>query len=227
MPYQILVIEDEPEMQLMLRDNLECEGYEVLSAETGELGMQLGLSRRPDLIILDVILPRMSGFVVCQRLRAAGYAPPIIMLTARNAEIDRVTGLDFGADDYIGKPFSMSELSARVRAHLRRLERLESDPIKLAFGRFVVDTEHREVFRNGEPIELSSREFDLLLYLIRHVGQTVTRDQLLRDVWGYPELPLTRTVDAFVARLRSKLEDKPHMPRHISTVHGVGYRFTK
>jgi DNA-binding response OmpR family regulator len=227
MPYHILVIEDEPEMQLMLRDNLQCEGYEVLSAETGEVGLEIGLTRQPDLVLLDVILPRMSGYAVCQRLRQAGFAPPILMLTARNSEIDRVTGLDFGADDYIGKPFSVQELIARVRAHLRRLERKESDPARLTFGHVVVDTDRGVVLKHGEPVVLSSREFDLLLYLIRHTGQTVSRDQLLKDVWGYPELPLTRTVDAFVARLRGKIENNPHQPRHIMTVHGTGYRFTK
>lgn len=211
----------------MLRDNLECEGYDVISAATGEHGVELGLSRRPDLVLLDVILPRMSGYAVCQKLRGVGFAPPIIMLTARNSELDRVTGLDFGADDYIGKPFSVSELVARVRAHLRRLERLESDPVKLAFGSIVIETERRLISKDNQLIELSSREFDLLLYLIRHAGETVTRDQLLKDVWGYPELPLTRTVDAFVARLRSKIEVRPHQPRHILTVHGIGYRFTK
>lgn len=211
----------------MLRDNLECEGYDVISAETGEHGIELGLSRRPDLILLDVILPRMSGYAVCQKLRGVGFAPPIIMLTARNSELDRISGLDFGADDYIGKPFSVSELVARVRAHLRRLERLESDPVRLAFGSIVVETERRLISKDDHLIELSSREFDLLLYLIRHAGETVTRDQLLKDVWGYPELPLTRTVDAFVARLRSKIEVRPHQPRHILTVHGIGYRFMK
>jgi DNA-binding response OmpR family regulator len=214
-------------MQLMLRDNLQCEGYDVIAAETGERGIELGLSRGPDLVLLDVILPRMSGYTVCQKLRRVGFAPPIIMLTARNSELDRVTGLDFGADDYIGKPFSVSELVARVRAHLRRLERVESDPVRLAFGNLVIDTERRVVARDDEEVELSSREFDLLLYLIRHAGETVPRDQLLKDVWGYPELPLTRTVDAFVARLRSKLEVRPHQPRHILTVHGIGYRFMK
>jgi DNA-binding response OmpR family regulator len=214
-------------MQLMLRDNLQCEGYDVISAETGERGVELGLSRRPDLVLLDVILPRMSGYAVCQKLRGAGFAPPIIMLTARNSELDRITGLDFGADDYVGKPFSVSELVARVRAHLRRLERLESDPVRLAFGNLVIDTERRLIAKDDQPIELSSREFDLLLYLIRHAAETVTRDQLLKDVWGYPELPLTRTVDAFVARLRSKIEVRPHQPRHILTVHGIGYRFMK
>ncbi len=225
MPYQILLIEDEPEMQVMLRDNLRYEGYDVISAETGELGLELGLTNRPDLVLLDVILPRMSGYSVCQRLRSAGFAAPIIMITARTSEIDRVTGLDIGADDYVGKPFSVSELIARVRAHLRRLERRESGAEKIAFGRIVIDLELGQVLRDSVPIELSSHELSLLAYLVRHEGEAISRDQLLREVWGYPQLPLTRTVDNFIARLRGKIEEKPHQPRHILTVHGVGYRF--
>jgi DNA-binding response OmpR family regulator len=228
MAYQILVIEDEPEMQLMLRDNLQCEGYDVVSAETGELGLEIGLDKRPNLILLDVILPQMSGYSVCQKLRSAGFTSPIVMITARGAEIDRITGLDFGADDYIAKPFSISELMARVRAQLRRFERSDDEPGRFMIGRRItVDTERRTVFRDSEPIELSSRELDLLLYLIQHTGETISRDRLLRDVWGYPELPLTRTVDAFVARLRGKIEETPHQPRHIITAHGIGYRFIR
>jgi DNA-binding response OmpR family regulator len=227
MAYRILVIEDEPEMQVMLRDNLRYEGYDVISAETGELGLDLGLTDRPDLVLLDVILPRMSGYSVCQKLRSAGFAAPIIMITARTSEIDRVTGLDFGADDYVGKPFSVSELMARVRAHLRRLERREWEPDKVVFGRIVVDLEVGQVLRDSTPIDLSSHEFSLLAYLIRHEGRAVSRDQLLKEVWGYPQLPLTRTVDNFIARVRGKIEEKPHQPRHILTVHGVGYRFSR
>jgi DNA-binding response OmpR family regulator len=227
MPHRILIIEDEPEMQVMLRDNLRYEGYDVTSAETGELGLELGLTDPPDLVLLDVILPRMSGYSVCQRFRSAGFAGPIIMITARTSEIDRVTGLDFGADDYVGKPFSVSELTARIRANLRRLERRESGGAKIAFGRVVVDLEVGKVLRDSAPITLSSQEFSLLAYLIRHEGRAVSRDQLLKEVWGYPQLPLTRTVDNFIARLRLKIEENPHQPRHILTVHGIGYRFTR
>jgi len=224
---QILLIEDEPEMRLMLRDNLKYEGYDVLTAETGELGLELGLRERPDLVLLDIMLPRMTGYAVCQKFRSAGFENPIIMITARNAEVDRITGLDLGADDYIGKPFSVTELTARVRAHLRRHERPQSEPTNFVFGSVVLDAEHRKVFRDSETVELSSHEFDLLLYLIRNSGKVVSRDDLLRNVWGYPELLLTRTVDACIARLRSKVEEQPHQPRHIVTVHGIGYRFVK
>jgi DNA-binding response OmpR family regulator len=227
MPYQILLIEDEPEMQVMLRDNLRYEGYNVISAETGELGLELGLTSRPDLVLLDVMLPRMSGYSVCQRLRSAGFAAPIIMITARTSEIDRVTGLDIGADDYVGKPFSVVELIARVRAHLRRLERREPGADKIMFGRVVIDLDIGQVFRDSVAIELSSHEFSLLAYLVRHEGEAISRDQLLKEVWGYPQLPLTRTVDNFIARLRGKIEEKPHQPRHILTIHGVGYRFAR
>ena len=220
--------EDEPEMRLMLRDNLKYEGYDVVTAETGELGLELGLSLRPDLILLDVkAFTRMTGYSVCQKLRSAGFDKPIIMITARNAEADRITGLDLGADDYIGKPFGVSELTARVRAHLRRAERPQSEPSRFVFGAVVLDAEHRQVFRDSMTVDLSSHEFDLLLFLIRSAGRVVSRDELLRDVWGYPQLPLTRTVDACVARLRSKVEEQPHQPRHIVTVHGIGYRFVK
>lgn len=227
MVYRILVVEDEPEMQVMLRDNLRYEGYEVLSAETGELGLELGLSERPDLVLLDVVLPRMTGYSVCHRLRAAGFDSPIIMLTARNSETDRITGLDLGADDYLGKPFSVSELMARVRAHLRRVERHETPPGRVVFGHHTVDLESGKAFHDGVLVELSSHESKLLVYLVTHAGETLSRDQLLTDVWGYPDLPLTRTVDNFIARLRGKLEDEPHQPRHILTVHGIGYRFVK
>jgi DNA-binding response OmpR family regulator len=227
MAYRILVIEDEPEMQVMLRDNLQYEGYDVLSAETGELGLELGLTQRPDLVLLDIMLPRMTGYSVCHRLRSAGFDSPIIMLTARNTETDRITGLDLGADDYIGKPFSVSELMARVRAHLRRRERQATAAARFVFGRISVDLTSGKVFRDLAPVELSSHESKLLLYLIRHEGKTLSRDQLLKDVWGYPEQPLTRTVDNFIARLRGKLEEQPHQPRHILTVHGIGYRFAR
>lgn len=227
MAYRILVVEDEPEMQVMLRDNLQYEGYEVLSAETGERGLELGLTHRPDLVLLDVVLPRMTGYSVCHRLRSAGFDSPIIMLTARNTETDRITGLDLGADDYLGKPFSVSELMARVRAQLRRQERQDAAPPRFVFGPISVDFESDKVFRDSVPVELSSHESKLLMYLIQHEGETLSRDQLLKDVWGYPELPLTRTVDNFIARLRGKLEEQPHQPRHILTVHGIGYRFNR
>jgi DNA-binding response OmpR family regulator len=222
---RVLTVEDEPEMQVILRDNLEYEGYEVISATTGEIGLQMAVARTPDLVLLDVMLPRMSGFEVCRRLRAERLTMPIIMLTARNAEVDRVAGLEIGADDYLGKPFGVRELVARVRVQLRRAHQPDRQPIEVRLGDVVVDLRLRRAHIGRRPLDLSSREFELLEYLIDHADKVVTREELLSAVWGYGEAPLTRTVDNFVAKLRKKVEPDPRDPRHILTVHGSGYRF--
>ena len=227
MALRVLAVEDEPEMQVILRDNLEYEGYEVLSAATGEEGLQLAMAKQPDLILLDLLLPRMSGYEVCRRLRTEHFTMPIIMLTARNAELDRVAGLEMGADDYLGKPFGVGELIARVRVQLRRPRQTARDPIELRFGDVVVDLRLRRARNGHEPLDLSSREFELLEYLIDHADKVVTREELLSAVWGYDAAPLTRTVDNFVAKLRKKVERDPRDPRHILTVHGSGYRFVR
>ncbi len=219
---RVLVIEDEPEMKMILHDNLRFEGYEVVSADTGEEGYEIALRTRPDLLLLDIMLPRMTGYEVCRRLRSSGCEMPIIMITARNAEMDRLVGFELGATDYVGKPFSVRELLARVRVQLHGCERRSN---QFAFGDIVVDLERRIVRRGSETIEMSSREFDLLHYLIGHRGAAVTREQLLADVWGYSHLSLTRTVDNFVVKLRRRIDPGPAEPRHILTVHGVGYRF--
>ncbi len=226
MAQRILLVEDEPEMKVILRDNLEFEGYEVLAADTGEQGLEIALRERPDLMLLDVMLPKMSGYEVCRRLRASGLKTAVVMLTARNAEIDRVAGLEFGADDYIGKPFSIPELLARVRVQLRRLAAATREPVEFTFGDIVVNLAQRQARRGGEAIDLSSREFDLLRYFIAHREELITRQQLLSEVWGYHNLPLTRTVDNFVAKLRRKIEPNPQHPLYIVTVHGAGYRFS-
>ena len=225
MALRVLAVEDEPEMQVILRDNLEYEGFEVLSAATGEEGLQLAMAKQPDLILLDLLLPRMSGYEVCRRLRTEHFTMPIIMLTARNAELDRVAGLEMGADDYLGKPFGVGELLARVRVQLRRPRPAGRDPGELRFGDVVVDLRLRRARNGREPLDLSSREFELLEYLIDHADKVVTREELLSAVWGYGAAPLTRTVDNFVAKLRKKVELDPRDPRHILTVHGSGYRF--
>jgi DNA-binding response OmpR family regulator len=225
MALRVLAVEDEPEMQVILRDNLEYEGFEVLSAATGEEGLQLAMAKQPDLILLDLLLPRMSGYEVCRRLRTERFTMPIIMLTARNAELDRVAGLEMGADDYLGKPFGVGELIARVRVQLRRPRETGRGPVELRFGDVVVDLRQRRARNGREPLELSSREFELLEYLIGHADKVVTREELLSAVWGYGAAPLTRTVDNFVAKLRKKVERDPRDPRHILTVHGSGYRF--
>jgi len=222
---RILVIEDEARMRAILKDNLEYEGFDVMAVESGELGLSGAAHMKPDLVLLDLALPRMTGYEVCRRLRASSETPmvPIIMLSARNTEMDRIAGLELGADDYIGKPFSIRELVARVRAQQRRTTPADSSE-SVAFGDIRISQMLRTVHRGSELVELSTREFDLLLYLIRHRNQVVTRERLLKDVWGYKGLTLTRTVDNFVAKLRKKIEHDVNRPRHILTVHGTGYR---
>ena len=213
-------------MQLGLRDTCEYEGYEVLVASDGESGIQQMLKNQPDLILLDVMLPKMSGLDVCRRLRNEGIRTPIVMLTARGQEIDKVIGLEVGADDYVTKPFGVKELLARMRAHLRRngsrasIERFSFDDVELNFKTY-------EARKAGKAIEISPREFETLRFLILHEGEVVTRDQLLEQVWGYNVFPLTRTVDNHIAKLRHKLEASPADPRHILTIHRVGYKFVK
>lgn len=226
-PVRVLVVEDEPEMQVILRDNLEYEGFEAISAETGEKAVKLAFQNRPDVILLDVMLPGMNGYQVCRKLRDGGLSVPIIMITARNSDIDRVLGLELGADDYVGKPFSVQEVIARVKVQLRRRasSAAEREPDEFRFGETTVDLRRQQVRRRSRRVDLSGREFELLRYFIVHQGELVNRDQLLSDVWGYRSIPLTRTVDNFVAKLRRKLERDPQNPRHILTVYGTGYRF--
>ena len=220
----VLVVEDEPHMQFLLTENLELEGYTVRSAETGEAALH-ELSRRAfDVALVDVMLPRMSGFEVCREVRARGLRLPLIMLTARSEESDRVIGLDLGADDYVAKPFSVRELLARVRAQLRSTAAQPDSREEFVFGDVRVHVGHRLVTRRGHRVEMSTREFELLQYLLAHRGEVVSRDQLLRDVWGYSQVVVTRTVDNFVAKLRLHLEPKPHDPRYLITVHGSGYQ---
>lgn len=220
----VLVVEDEPDMQMLLSDNLEFEGYDVTTMGCAEDALAWLEQRTCALIILDVMLPGMSGFDLCRRLRAQRTRVPILMLTARAQESDRVFGLDAGADDYITKPFSIAELLARVRAHLRRVVPPAQPDDELAFGDITVHLRRRLVMRRDRRIKLSAREFDLLRYLIAHRGEVVSREQLLRDVWGYGDQAVTRTVDNYIAKLRSHLEPRPHDPRYIVTVHGSGYQ---
>ena len=226
---RILIIEDEPDMVLGLQDNLELEGYEVLVARDGVEGLHTARQTQPDLILLDVMLPKKSGLEVCRELRAQGFAQPILMLTARGQELDKVAGLELGADDYITKPFGLSELLARVRAHLRRTARLTVESMKeiesYAFGSVTLDFKKYQATKNQQALELSPREFELLKYFIQHRGEAVTRDQLLDAVWGYHTNVFTRTVDNHVAKLRHKIEDDPEHPQYLMTVHRVGYRF--
>jgi DNA-binding response OmpR family regulator len=222
---RILVIEDEPQMLLGLRDNLELEGYEVVTASDGEDGLAKAISTAPDLVILDVTLPRKNGFEVCRELRARANPTPVVMLTARSQETEKVLGLELGADDYVTKPFSITELLARVRAVLRRAGGRPSGLETCRIGDIEIDFRTHQAHRGGQRIDFTAREFDLLRYLVAHTGQVVTREQILNQVWGYEESPTTRTIDNFVAKLRQKIERSPHEPEHILTVHGAGYKF--
>jgi DNA-binding response OmpR family regulator len=222
---RVLIIEDEPDMVLGLRDNFEYEGYDVLVARDGKEGLSRALADNPDVILLDIMLPKMSGLDVCRQLRSNGVDTPVIMLTARGQEIDKVIGLEMGADDYVTKPFSIKELLARVRAHLRRATKHVVDIETYTFGEVELNFKKYEAKKDGNAIELSPREFELLKYFIQHRGETITRDQLLDDVWGYENYPFTRTVDNHIAKLRQKIEQVAAEPKYIITVHRVGYRF--
>jgi DNA-binding response OmpR family regulator len=220
----VLVIEDEPQMRSMLADNLEFEGYRVTAVASGEEALQAVAARHYALLLVDVMLPGISGFEVCRQLRARGSHVPIVMLTARTHEQDRVHGLDLGADDYVSKPFSVSELLARVRALVRRDDWHAPGSGEFSLGDVVVKPRQRLVLKKGRRVALSSREFELLRYLFAHRNEVVSREQLLRDVWGYSHLSVTRTVDNYVAKLRVHIEPRPHEPRYIITVHGSGYQ---
>ncbi len=225
----VLAIEDDPAILRGLSDNLRFEGYDVITATDGETGYNIQRERKPDLILLDLMLPRMSGFEFCRKLRGEGIQTPVLMLTARSEEADRVLGLDLGADDYVAKPFSVRELMARVRALLRRSQ-LGADgtdalPDELRFGTTEIDFRSYEARRNGEPVEMTRKEFAILRYLASRAGEVVSRDDLLNQVWGYDAYPSSRTVDNHVAGLRAKLERDASLPEHIRTVHGVGYKF--
>ena len=221
---RILIVEDEPAMVAGLRDNFEYEGYEVISAADGAEGLERALEDNPNLVVLDVMMPRMSGLDVCKQLKIQRPSMPIIMLTARGQEIDKVVGLELGADDYVTKPFSIRELMARVKAVLRRVSSQAPADV-YRFSDVEVNVRRNEVLRSGSRVELSAKEFALLAYFISHPAETLSRDRLLDDVWGYDNYPNTRTVDTHIVHLRQKLEPNPEEPRFILTVHGSGYKF--
>jgi two-component system alkaline phosphatase synthesis response regulator PhoP len=225
MKSKILIVEDEPAMVAGLRDNFEYEGYEVISADDGVTGLDRAFKDSRDLVVLDVMMPRLCGLEVCKHLKAKRPAVPIIMLTARGQEIDKVVGLELGADDYVTKPFSVRELMARVKAVLRRASSTVPTQEVYKFSDVEVNVRSNEVRRNGELIDLSSKEFALLAYFIAHPVETLSRDRLLDAVWGYENYPSTRTVDTHIVHLRQKLEPNPEEPRFILTVHGSGYKF--
>ncbi|MGH7496477.1 MAG: response regulator transcription factor [bacterium] len=223
---KILIIEDEPDMARGLADNLGFEGYEVHVEADGLSGLQHALSAPVDLILLDLMLPKMPGYEVCKTLRAKGKDTPIIMLTAKGQEIDKVLGLELGADDYVTKPFSLRELLARVHALLRRRgASIDAPGDSYSFGDLVLDFKHYRATKAEEKIELTPKEFEILRHLIAHRGQTVNRSELLDKVWGIDDYPSTRTVDNHILKLRKKIERDPANPDFIITVHGLGYKF--
>jgi len=223
----VLVIEDDPAILRGLVDNLTFEGYEVLQAADAETGHQLHLARKPDLLVLDLMLPRMSGLELCRRIREARDQTPILIVTARSEEADRVLGLDLGADDYVTKPFSVKELMARVRALLRRTQESSALPAHLSFDDVELDFRSYTARKQGQVVEMTRKEFATLQLLAARAGNVVTRDELLNEVWGYESTPVSRTVDNHIASLRSKLEAVPSRPQRIQTVHGVGYKFVR
>lgn len=220
----ILIIEDEPAMQLGLKDNLELESYQVELASDGEEGLNKIKNNLYDLILLDVMLPKLSGFDVCKSARAAGISTPIILLTARGEEIDKILGLELGADDYVTKPFSVRELLARVKAILRRTSTIHSENLEATIGKLHVDFSAYRALENDKEVKLSHKEFEILSYLFQNKNQVVSRYDLLEKVWGYEEQPTTRTVDNFMVRIRQKVETNPNQPQVILTVHGSGYK---
>jgi two-component system alkaline phosphatase synthesis response regulator PhoP len=231
---KILLVEDNTDLAYGLQNNLEIDGYEVRVAENGETGLKRARSWAPDLIILDLMLPDLDGYRVLQRLRKEGVATPVLILTARGEESDKVLGFRLGADDYVTKPFGVMELLARVEAILRRSQRGDessNEPVREGdlevFGSITVDARARIVYREGEEVLLTPKEFDLLLALMAKDGAVVSRLDLLKEVWGHRAAVVSRTVDTHISELRRKLEDEPSTPKHILTVHKAGYRFQR
>ena len=226
MSKKILLVEDEPGLVLTLGDCLANEEYVVTVAQDGETGLHKAKEEAFDLLILDVMLPRKNGFDLLRDLRQFGVKTPAIMLTARGQIIDKILGLKLGADDYLTKPFDMGELLARIEAILRRMPQPDQTSAEVyTFGDVRVDYRRAEVTRNGQPVELAAREYHLLRYLIEHREATISRDELLNEVWGYDAMPTTRTVDVHIGLLRQKLEPNPRHPQLILTIHGLGYKF--
>lgn len=228
---KILLIEDEEIVRLGIEETLKHEGYKVFAYENGVAGLEGFKTEQPDLVVLDIMVPELDGLEVCRQIRTAGRLTPIIMLTAKCSEVDKVVGLELGADDYLTKPFGMRELIARIKALLRRSRTVtageETSLTKIDFSGVNIDFKGYRARRGEEEIILSAKEFELLKYLVNNINVPVSRDELLDQVWGYNHYPTTRTVDNFIARLRHKLEPLPEKPQHILTVHGVGYKFVQ
>jgi len=226
MAKKILIIEDDPGISLGLKDEFESEGYVVLAADDGEKGLEAARNQKPDLIILDIMLPVLDGYEVCKRLRMDGNRTPIIMLTVKDKEIDKVLGLELGADDYVTKPFSLRELTARAKAMFRRTEERPEDLTTYVFGQIELDFKKYEATKKGGKLDLTPLEFHLMKLLIQKKGEVLTRDDFLDGIWGEDNLSVSdRTVDSHIANIRKKLEEDPSSPRHIISVRGVGYKF--
>lgn len=221
----ILVIEDDISILRGLKDNLEYEGYAVVTETNGERGLQAALGKNPDLILLDIMLPGMNGYEICRRVKKEKPDLPVIMITARGSEMDKVSGLDIGADDYITKPFSIPELLARIRSVLRRAAPAPVALDQYSFGKVRLDFRKLQAFREEREIKLSTKEFEIMKYFIAHEGEAVHRHDLLNAVWGYESMPTTRTVDNFILDLRKKMENDPSKPVHIISIRDIGYKF--
>ncbi|OGU26829.1 MAG: DNA-binding response regulator [Ignavibacteria bacterium GWA2_54_16] len=224
---RILIVEDDKAILRGLVDSLKAEHFEIETSSDGEEGLGFAKRRKFDLIILDVMLPGMNGFEICKQLRTEKVKTPILMLTGKGDEIDKVMGLELGADDYVTKPFSIKELIARVRALLRRQAEIHSSLNEASFGDVYIDFKKQEATRGKKSVDLTSKEFQLLKYFVEREGEVISRNQLLDSVWGYDALPTTRTVDNYILSLRKKIEKNPAKPRHLLTVHTAGYKFQK
>jgi DNA-binding response OmpR family regulator len=223
----ILVIEDDPAISRGLEESLRTENYEVICEENGESGYLTAKTSAPDLIILDLMLPGKDGLEICKELRTEGNNVPILMLTSKKEEMDKVLGLEIGADDYVTKPFSVRELLARIKAILRRRYNIEKDFEEYTFGKVNLNFKNMDAFRADKRIDLSLKEFEIIKFFIKHENEVISRNKLLDEVWGYKNFPTTRTVDNYILMIRKKIEDNPSVPRHILTIHSAGYKFVK
>ena len=221
----ILVVEDDPNIRLGLEDNLDMEGYQVLSAPDGVKGLKSALESEIDLLILDIMLPGMNGYEICRKVKAEKPDLPVIMLTARGSEMDKIAGLDIGADDYITKPFSLPELLARIRAAFRRIKKDPQPLTSFSYDKVLLDFRNFQAFYNDAEVSMTNKEFEIMAYFINHENQVIHRHDLLNEVWGYEAMPTTRTVDNFILNLRKKLEENPAKPKHIISVRSIGYKF--
>jgi DNA-binding response OmpR family regulator len=224
---KILIIEDDPAIRLGLKESFNNEGYAVTETDSGDKGFEKAKTGEFDLIILDLILPNKDGIEVCRDLRSDGVKTPIIMVTSRKEEIDKILGLEIGADDYVTKPFSIRELLSRVKALIRRSTYEPGDIEEVSFAELKINFKKQEMVKGNNPVKLSATEYRILHYFIDHEGEVISRDKFLDEVWGYESFPTTRTVDNYIRSLRKKIEDDPTNPKHLLTVHKVGYKFVK